>query len=342
MPFADDGATATDVLAVELAFGVTSGASWRRGDVLGYSGGFVLADADAGVRPMFVALDDARASGELDHRVALAAVVKGGRYTGGTAGSSLYLSDTAGRVSESVGTVTYVVGMTLTVDTVMLNPMASSSQNGLFPGPLTLNVTPRLVGDVQIDGDLNVKGKSYLNDSLVVKGPAFMDRLSTGDDVDFPGTATFRAGAIQEAAIENGLLRYADVQLTNAQWKAIRATPITLVPAPGANLAVLVDSVHFVVDAAAGAYTETADNLAVEYSGGQDIMTIETTSTIFDGAAVGFKEFVPPVETTPTVQVANQAVQIFNNGDGEFGGGNAANTVSIRTRYHTVPTVAFT
>ena len=93
-------------------------------------------------------------------------------------------------------------------------------------------------------------------------------------------------------------LNFADVQLTNAQMLALRATPVALVPAPGAGWAIVVDKVHMFFDRAA-AYT-----------------------TLF----------------TP---VANSGVRIANSGDGEFGGGNAANTVSIRVYYHVVPAAAF-
>src|SRR3989304_4397023 len=74
-------------------------------------------------------------------------------------------------------------------------------------------------------------------------------------------------------------LSFADVQLTNAQMLALRATPVTLVPAPGAGWALVVDLVHMFFDRAA-AYTETADNLVVEYASGADIMTVETTGFI--------------------------------------------------------------
>lgn len=153
-------------------------------------------------------------------------------------------------------------------------------------------------------------------------------------------TADLADGAVTAGKVEADLLRYADVQLTNAQILALRATPITLVGAPGANRAILVHAVYFVLDAAAGAYTETADNLAVEYASGADVLTIETTGLV-DQAAVSLGRAAPAVALTVPAVVANSAVRLFNSGDGEFGGGNAANTLSVRTYYSVVDTVAF-
>lgn len=152
------------------------------------------------------------------------------------------------------------------------------------------------------------------------------------------GTNEIADAAVTAAKLDENLRQRAVVQLTNAQVLAVRATPITLVAAPGANKAIVVEEVHMVCDAAAGAYTETADNLAIEYSGGTDILTVETTGFL-DQAAVGARWARPAIAlTTP---VANEAVQISNNGDGEFGGGNAANTLSVEVIYRVVDTVAF-
>ena len=133
-------------------------------------------------------------------------------------------------------------------------------------------------------------------------------------------------------------LNFADVQLTNAQMLALRATPVTLVPAPGAGWAIVPDKVHMFFDRAA-AYTETADNLVIEYASGADIMTVETTG--FIDQATDQVRLQAPAYTTLFTPVANSGVRIANSGDGEFGGGNAANTVSIRVYYHVVPAAAF-
>ncbi len=139
--------------------------------------------------------------------------------------------------------------------------------------------------------------------------------------------------------IDSGTTFMADVQLTNTQVLNLRATPRTLVPAPGSGYAILLDAVYIVVDDAAGAWTESTDNLVVEYATGADILTVETTG--FLTGAVLNRVQRPDHTTAAIALVDNSALQIKNSGDGEFGGGNAANTLSIRSIYTIVPTSAF-
>ncbi len=154
-------------------------------------------------------------------------------------------------------------------------------------------------------------------------------------------TLRVKALGVDAGHLANDLWKYADIQLTNAEMLALRATPKTLIAAPGANKAILVHKIHAVCDAAAGAYTESADNIVLEYADGTDIMTLETTGWI-DQAAVSPRIQAPDQHSALVTPVANSAVQLKNSGDGEFGGGNAANTFSIRVYYSIVDTVAFT
>jgi hypothetical protein len=122
---------------------------------------------------------------------------------------------------------------------------------------------------------------------------------------------------------------------TNAQVKALRATPQTLIPAPGAGYAIVVDEVIATASAAAGAWTESSANLAVEYSNdGTDVLVLETTGWI-DQAAVS--PIVMRPAATQTALIPNDAVRVKNNGAGEIGGGNAANVLRIQIAYRVVP-----
>lgn len=142
--------------------------------------------------------------------------------------------------------------------------------------------------------------------------------------------------AVIEGARER--IRTAVTQLTNTQIKALQATPIQLVADPGDGYAVLVEGVLMYLDVTTTGYTETADNLAIEYVGGTDILTVETTGFL-DQATDQIRYARPAIAlTTP---VASAAVQIINNGDAEFGGGNAANTLSIEVEYRIVKAAAF-
>ena len=150
--------------------------------------------------------------------------------------------------------------------------------------------------------------------------------------------AKLAANAVTTGKVETDLLQYVDKQLTNAEMLAVRATPIDVVAAPGANRAIIVHKILIVSDSVGAAYTESTDNLALEYSGGQDILTIETTGLIDSGDVQIRTMGAPEAVLTPSV---NESVRLFNSGDGEFGAGNAANTFSIRVWYSVADTVAF-
>ena len=128
------------------------------------------------------------------------------------------------------------------------------------------------------------------------------------------------------------------IKFANALVLAMRATPLVVIPAPGANKSIIVDRVTVIVDDATGsAYTESSDNLVLEYSGGVDITAaIEATSLV--GGAVVIESY--GVIDTVLVPAVNQAVELFNTGSGEWGGGDAANSLTVTIAYHVISTVA--
>ncbi len=131
-----------------------------------------------------------------------------------------------------------------------------------------------------------------------------------------------------------------DVQLTNAQMLALRATPVTLVPAQGVDRATIVERVYIVSDSGTGtAWTETDDNMDVRYAGSTVILTIETTGLIDTGDVQS--RYQAPAEAVAT-PIPNSAVELVNNGDGEFGGGDPIlNSFSVRVWFRVVDTVPF-
>lgn len=111
---------------------------------------------------------------------------------------------------------------------------------------------------------------------------------------------------------------------------AIRATPISLVAAPGAGKVLEFLGGILLFDRTA-VYTETTDNLAVKYSNGAGTaisVAIETTG--FLDAAADAVYFVQPIAGTilgVKTLFENLPLVLHNTGDGEFGGGDAANIV---------------
>jgi hypothetical protein len=138
-----------------------------------------------------------------------------------------------------------------------------------------------------------------------------------------------------------GALKTDKITLTSAQVKALRATPQTLVSAPGANKMIVVESVALALKyGGTNAFTESADNLVVQYDdSGTDITgSIETTGFI-DQTASTVAVYYPAAIAAMAYATAgvNEGVQLFNTGDGEIAG-NAANdnTLVVSISYRIV------
>jgi hypothetical protein len=148
--------------------------------------------------------------------------------------------------------------------------------------------------------------------------------------VDSAGAATNVTNAVKQKT----------TVLTNAQVLALRATPITLVAAPGTGKILELVSALLVFDRTA-AYTETTDNLAIKYTDGAGQAVSETIETTgFVDAAADAVMPVKPITSAVILASAgvNKALVLHNTGDGEFGGGNAANTVTAIVNYRVIAT----
>jgi len=132
------------------------------------------------------------------------------------------------------------------------------------------------------------------------------------------------------------LPQVAEVTLTNAQVLALRATPATLVAAPGAGLRLQFLGASLNISAASGAWGETTDNLGVMQGTGQVSDTIEATGFI-DQTAKTHTAARPAVDGIGAdAQMVNTALKLKNLGDGEYTGGNAASTIKVSVLYRTV------
>ena len=133
--------------------------------------------------------------------------------------------------------------------------------------------------------------------------------------------------------------RTADVVLTNAEMLALRATPKELVPAPGAGKMIELISAHMFFDYA-GAYTETTDNMGILWGvGGTAAATIESTGFVTATADTVTTATKSAVANLALAAVDNKSLVLHNTGDGEFGGGNAANTMKVSVLYRIVDLV---
>lgn len=130
-------------------------------------------------------------------------------------------------------------------------------------------------------------------------------------------------------------LQTAEVSITNAQMLALRATPKTLIAAPGAGLLLEFISMTLLFDYT-GAYTESADNMGVKYENGSGVQVSD------DIEATGFVDATADTVTFARKKVdgivtksgcENKALVLHNTGDGEYGGGNASNAIRAKVTY---------
>lgn len=151
-------------------------------------------------------------------------------------------------------------------------------------------------------------------------------------------TAEIADNSITKAKLALGIspILYADRLVSNAELKALRATPIELVPATeaGAGFAIIPLSVVLSLNAGTEVLTESADNLAIKCST-TEIFDIETTG--FIDQATDQNRYQEKAEAVMT-PIANTAITLTNKGDGEIAGNATADaTLSVRTYYKIVP-----
>jgi len=128
-------------------------------------------------------------------------------------------------------------------------------------------------------------------------------------------------------------IQYAEVALTAAQMLALRATPVTLVAAPGAGYVTEFVSLVFIYDYTA-AFTETTDNIDVKYtdSSGTIVSKELETTGLLDATADKISVLLP-IATDPLL-TANAALVLHNSGNGEFGGTGSPCRVKVAYRVH--------
>lgn len=139
--------------------------------------------------------------------------------------------------------------------------------------------------------------------------------------------------SIQSDDIDPSVIQYAEVAVTAAEMLALRATPKSLVAAPGAGYVLEFISALFIYDYTA-AFTETTDNLNVRFtdvSGVVASLTLETTG-LLDATSDQIRTISPlATDITP---VANSPLVLHNDGNGEFGGTGSPCRVKVAYRVH--------
>lgn len=149
--------------------------------------------------------------------------------------------------------------------------------------------------------------------------------------------------------------------LTNAQIKALPTTDIDVIAAPGAGKRISLIAMDCVLDASAGAYTnidldgflsayivDGSSYVDASYLGNDSTLPIADFTSAFGSAQIAHFALSPYMKAEPvngwgnmpqvhvwTTTPENQPLRLYidNGGSGDLTGGNAANTLTVRTIY---------
>lgn len=126
--------------------------------------------------------------------------------------------------------------------------------------------------------------------------------------------------------------------LTNAQIKALRATPVTLVAAPGAGRVLVVHRYALFLKAGTNVLTESAANLDFRYVGVASpvLGTIEATGFIDQAASTMTQGVVAQDKIVSKANSDNKGVELFNNGAGEYGGNAALDATMVVAVWYSI------
>lgn len=134
------------------------------------------------------------------------------------------------------------------------------------------------------------------------------------------------ASVATDVDLEDSPYGSVEVALTAAQILTLRATPVVLVPAPGAGK-VLEFLGAILIYQYVAAYTESSANLVIENATGTDISEILEATGLMDATSNQIRHMVPAI-VSPVI-LANEGLYLKNNGAGEYGG---AGTSVIRMK----------
>lgn len=190
--------------------------------------------------------------------------------------------------------------------------------------------------DVTIDDALvAVAGQNYLVKAGSGGGNSIAEALVGQTANSAVSSIIYLRG--ERSPLDGGSIQYAEVSITNTEALALRATPKELVAAPGAGKVLEFLSCTILFDYT-GAYTESTANLAVRYAnttGAIASQAIEMTG-FADATADTMTVGIPKVDPIVAKTVAeNAALVLHNTGAGEWGAGNAANVIRVKTAYRT-------
>lgn len=168
--------------------------------------------------------------------------------------------------------------------------------------------------------------------------------IESGGAIKIAGTAVTSAAAelnkldgVTVVTADLNAIKTATVNLTNAQIKAMRASPVELVAAPGAGNVLEFMGAILILNYGSNVLTESTDNMAVEYNAGTAATASDAieSGSFIDAAADTITTAVPVKDVVDaSADIVNKNLALANTGDGEFGGNAGADTLmTVITTY---------
>ena len=143
-------------------------------------------------------------------------------------------------------------------------------------------------------------------------------------------------GGVSPGSAADSLMKVDTVELINAQIKALRGSPKELVATPGAGKYVEIIRVDLILDYGSEVLTESADNMIIQYATSNVAATaaIESTGFIDATADTIYTVLGAGLTGVAASNMANNAIELINSGDGEFGGNASADTaMTVKITY---------
>ena len=135
-------------------------------------------------------------------------------------------------------------------------------------------------------------------------------------------------------------MQYADITLTNAQIKAMRAAPVELVAAPAAGSTNVLMGAILKLNYGTNVFTESTDNMAIRYTNGSGVIVSQAIEAggFIDATADTLTNALPKIDAIVTAAgSAAKSLVLHNTGDGEYGGNAAEDTtITMRVFYNVV------
>ena len=241
-------------------------------------------------------------------------------------------------ILSSAGTGADAIGVHATAGGIDIDSASTSAAaididaTGTVAGnAITVNTTDAgiaITAGGAANGDITLtSGDAF---SVAATGTAAITSSDWGISVTGAATKIASVGFDNSAVIYN-----TTVACNNACIKALKASPLELVAAPGADKFIELKSAVLIMNYGTNVLTESSDDLVIEYETGGDITAAIDSTNFLDQANDILKIVEPSAAVVITAANAvNKNIRLFNSGDGELAG-NAGNdtTLSIRVSY---------